>query len=125
NASATRQRSHVPPPVGLASDAGIGVSGSWVIDIFGGNQLAALAAAAQAQATDEARRDFEVALTASVATAYMQLRGLQRQRAIVEENVAVRADTVHLTQVRYQAGLATDLDVARAQTQLQRAQASV
>jgi len=125
NASATRQRSHVPPPVGLASDAGIGVSGSWVIDIFGGNQLAALAAAAQAQATDEARRDFEVALTASVATAYIQLRGLQRQRAIVEENIVVRADTVHLTQVRYQAGLATDLDVARAQTQLQRAQASV
>ncbi len=125
SASASRQRSHLPPPAGIASDVGVGVSGTWAVDIFGGNQLTALAAIAQAEATNEARRDFEVALIANVATAYIQLRGLQRQRAILDENVAVRADTLQLTQVRYRAGLASDLDVARAQTQLQQAQASV
>lgn len=124
-ANASRQRSHLPPPVGIESDVGVGVSGAWVVDIFGGNQLEALAATAQAEATDEARRDFEVALMANVATAYVELRGLQRQRAILDENIAVRADTLQLTQVRYRAGLATDLDVARAQTQLQQAQALV
>jgi NodT family efflux transporter outer membrane factor (OMF) lipoprotein len=123
--SASRQKSHVPPPAGMATDAGIGIGGSWTVDVFGGNQLAALAATARAAATDEARRDFEVSLTASVATTYMQLRGLQRQLEILDGNIAARADTLHLTQVRYEAGLATDLDVARAETQLRQVQASL
>ena len=123
--SASRQKSHVPPPAGMASDAGVGLGGTWSVDVFGGNQLAALAASARAAATDEARRDFEVSLSAGVATTYMELRGLQRQLEIVERNIAARADTLHLTQVRYQAGLATDLDVARAETQLRQIQASL
>ena len=124
-AAASRQRSNMPPPAGTSNDAALGTSGSWTIDIFGANQLAALAATAEAEASEEARRDFEVALTANVATVYAELRGLQTQRAILDANIAVRADTLHLTRVRYDAGLATDLDVARAETQLQRLEAEI
>src|SRR4030095_2794888 len=88
--NASRERTHLPPPVGTNEDSAVGVSGIWNIDIFGGNQLAALAATAQAAATDEARRDFEVALTANVATSYMQLRGLQSQLDILTRNIAAR-----------------------------------
>src|SRR5262245_54268701 len=116
--NASRERTHLPPPVGTNEDSAVSVSGIWNIDIFGGTQLAALAAAAQAAATDEARRDFEVALTANVATSYMHLRGLQSQLDILTRNIAARADTLHLTRVRFEAGLATDLDVAQAETQL-------
>jgi NodT family efflux transporter outer membrane factor (OMF) lipoprotein len=101
------------------------VAGAWAIDVFGGDQLEALAVAAQAAATDETRRDFEVALTANVASAYVRLRGLQRQRAILEQNIAARADTLHLNRVRDEAGLATDLDVSQAETQLRQVEASV
>jgi NodT family efflux transporter outer membrane factor (OMF) lipoprotein len=124
-ADAARLRSHVPPPARMITDSAVGVSGLWDIDIFGGNQLRGLAQTAQASATEEARRDFEVALTANVATAYMQLRGLQRQLEILSQNIGARADTLHLTKVRYQAGLATDLDVSRAETQLRQVEASV
>jgi NodT family efflux transporter outer membrane factor (OMF) lipoprotein len=122
-ALAAKERAHFPPPVYTAREAAAGLGGSWTIDVFGDNQLAALAAVAQAQASLEARRDFEVALSAQIATVYMSLRGAQRERVILAENIGVRADTLQLTQARYQAGLATDLDVARAQTQLEQAQA--
>jgi NodT family efflux transporter outer membrane factor (OMF) lipoprotein len=121
----SRAREHLPPPAGDIERSAVGVGGSWNIDIFGGSQLAALAATAQASATDEARRDFEVALTASVATSYTQLRGLQRQLVIVTSNIATRADTMHLMRVRFEAGLATDLDVAQAETQLREVEAAV
>jgi NodT family efflux transporter outer membrane factor (OMF) lipoprotein len=125
DSSVSRARTHLPPPAGRVDQSAVGVSGSWDVDVFGGNQLAALAAVAQASATDEARRDFEVALTASVASSYVQLRGLQRQLAIVNGNIAARTDTLHLTRVRYEAGLATDLDVSQAETQLRQVEAAV
>jgi NodT family efflux transporter outer membrane factor (OMF) lipoprotein len=124
-ATASHERTHLPPPAGNVDQGAIGVSGFWTIDIFGGTQLDALAATAQARATEEARRDFEVALTATVATSYMQVRGLQRQLDILAQNIATRADTVHLTRVRFEAGLATDLEVAQAETQLRQIEASV
>jgi NodT family efflux transporter outer membrane factor (OMF) lipoprotein len=122
-ASAQKQRTNVPPPVGDVSDSAAGLGGSWTIDVFGANHLAVLAATAQANAAEESRRDFEVALTASVGTLYVQLRGLQRELEILEDNVATRADTLSLIDARYRAGLATDLDVARAETQLRQAEA--
>jgi NodT family efflux transporter outer membrane factor (OMF) lipoprotein len=124
-ASALKERVNVPPPAGDVSDSAAGLGGSWTIDVFGANHLAVLAATAQASATDEARRDFEVALTASVGTVYVQLRGLQRELEILEDNIATRADTLSLIDARYRAGLASDLDVARAETQLRQAEAAV
>jgi NodT family efflux transporter outer membrane factor (OMF) lipoprotein len=124
-ASVQQQRTNVPPPVGDVSDSAAGLGGSWTIDAFGANHLAVLAATAQASAAEESRRDFEVALTASVGTLYVQLRGLQRELEILEDNVSTRADTLSLIGARYRAGLATDLDVARAETQLRQAEAGV
>jgi NodT family efflux transporter outer membrane factor (OMF) lipoprotein len=125
NASGTRQRTDIPPPVGSVTDSQIGIGGSWVIDIFGGNQLTTLAATAQASASVEARRDFEVTLIATISTIYVQFRGLQNQLAILDDTITSRSDTVHLTEVRYRAGLATDLDVTRAETQLHVIEATV
>lgn len=119
----SRVRTHVPPPGGIVDDAGIGVAGSWDIDVFGADQLQTLAAQAQAQASIESRRDFAVALAASVGVTYVNLRGLQRQFAILKENAVARSSTVELTRARYTAGLATDLDVARAEVQLEQVEA--
>jgi NodT family efflux transporter outer membrane factor (OMF) lipoprotein len=92
-----------------------GFDASWEIDVFGGVQRSIEAARADEQASLDARRDVLVTLLAEVARYYVDLRGLQRELAIARENVRSQEDTVELTRSRFQAGLATDLDVARAE----------
>ena len=89
-----------------------------------GNWTSSAAFAAQSKPrTDEAaaidsRRDALISLLAEVARNYIDVRGLQRELAIARDNVKAQQDTVDLTRSRFQAGLATDLDVARAEAQV-------
>jgi NodT family efflux transporter outer membrane factor (OMF) lipoprotein len=92
-----------------------GFDASWEIDFFGGVQRSIEAARADEQASVEARRDALVTLLAEVARNYIDLRGSQRELAIARENVRSQQDTVELTRSRFQAGLTSDLDVARAE----------
>ncbi|NCS60547.1 MAG: TolC family protein, partial [Rhodoferax sp.] len=55
-------------------------------------------------------------MTAEVALAYIQLRGLQEQLTLAQHNLASQLETLQLTQWRTQAGLVTSLEVAQAQT---------
>src|SRR3989441_11015105 len=59
----------------------------------------------------------------SVARNYFELRGLQARTAIVRRNIDVQRETQRLADGRFRAGLATDLDVARATAQLESTQA--
>jgi outer membrane protein, multidrug efflux system len=88
---------------------------SWEIDLFGGVRRDREAALAQVQATEEARRDVLVTLLADVARTYVELRGAQRQLSILDETLRTEQDTLGLVKARADAGLATDLDVARAE----------
>jgi multidrug efflux system outer membrane protein len=91
-----------------------GFDASWEIDVFGGVRRDKEAALAQAQATEEAQRDVLVTLLADVARTYVDLRGAQRQLTILDETLRTEQDTLGLVRARANAGLATDLDVARA-----------
>src|SRR5690348_5197836 len=95
-----------------------GFDASWEIDIFGGVRRSIEAARADEAAAIDARRDALVSLLAEVARNYIDVRGLQRELAIARDNVKAQQDTVDLTRSRFQAGLATDLDVARAEAQV-------
>jgi multidrug efflux system outer membrane protein len=92
-----------------------GFDASWEIDVFGGVRRDKEAALAQVQATEEARRDVLVTLLADVARNYVELRGAQRQLAILDDTLRSEQDTLGLVKARADAGLATDLDVARAE----------
>jgi outer membrane protein, multidrug efflux system len=92
-----------------------GFDASWEIDVFGGVRRDKEAALAQVQATEEARRDVLVTLSADVARNYVELRGAQRQLAILDETLRAQQDTLALVRARADAGLATDLDVSRAE----------
>ncbi|MGH8612513.1 MAG: efflux transporter outer membrane subunit [Gammaproteobacteria bacterium] len=111
----------VPGPQGVdlvvpRADAVSGeLSLAWEIDVFGGNRLEAQAAA-QALGAEEGRRAVQVGLLAQVATSYLDLRGAQRQTAILRENIAVQRERLRLLQSFFRAGLATELDIARQQT---------
>jgi multidrug efflux system outer membrane protein len=102
-----------------------GFDASWEIDVFGGVRRNIEAARADEQAAIEAGRDAMVSLLAEVARNYIQLRGVQRELAISVENIRSQQDTVDLTRSRFQAGLATDLDVARAEAQVATTRATV
>jgi NodT family efflux transporter outer membrane factor (OMF) lipoprotein len=102
-----------------------GFDASWEVDVFGGVRRSVEAAKADEAASIESRRDTMISLLAEVARNYIDLRGLQRELAIAAENIRSQQDTVDLTRSRFQAGLATDLDVARAEAQVATTRAEV
>lgn len=92
---------------------------SWEIDVFGGVRRGIEAANADLAAEIENRRDVLVTLLAEVARNYVELRSSQRQAAIARANLQAQQETLELTRVRFTAGLVSDLDVARAEAQVQ------
>jgi multidrug efflux system outer membrane protein len=103
----------------------LGFDASWEIDFFGGHRRAVEAATADVAATAEARRDVLVSLLAEVARNYSELRGFQRRLEITNQNIALQQDSLHLTQVRADAGLGTQFDVERQTAQLDSTRALV
>jgi NodT family efflux transporter outer membrane factor (OMF) lipoprotein len=94
-----------------------GFDASWEIDVFGGIRRGVEAADADVAASVEARRDVLVTLLAEVARNYVEVRSLQAQLAIARQNLEAQRKTLDLTQARFQAGRAAELDVVRAQAQ--------
>ena len=92
-----------------------GFDASWEIDVFGGVRRDEEAALAQVQAAEEGREDVLVTLAADVARNYVELRGAERQIEIVDQTVESQRETLALARSRFDAGLAAELDVARAQ----------
>lgn len=95
-----------------------GFDADWEIDVFGGVRRSVEAADATIEATEYSRRDILVTLLGDVARNYIELRGAQRRIAVARGNLKTQQDSLDLTRVRFDAGLASDLDVARAQAQI-------
>lgn len=124
-ATAADVRQNAPPPLGYVRQAGIGVAASWTPDVFGGERLAVLAAEAQASGRQERLSELRLALAANTAAAYIDLRWAQSELQILKDNEKIRSRALRLTQERLHFGLATQLDVARAQNQLSDLQARI
>jgi len=84
--------------------------------VFGANQSAVANSEADLQVAKANLRDVQLSMTAEVALAYIQLRGLQAQISIAEHNLASQTETLQITQWRAQAGLVTSLEVEQAKT---------
>lgn len=93
-----------------------GLDASWELDIFGANRSAVANSEADLQAAKASLRDVQLSMTAEVALAYIQLRGLQAQLGIARHNLNSQQETLQITRWREQAGLVTSLEVAQAQT---------
>jgi NodT family efflux transporter outer membrane factor (OMF) lipoprotein len=124
-ATAADQRENTPPPLGYVRQAGFGVAASWTPDVFGGERLAVLAAQAQVAGREAALDELRLALAANTAGAYIDLRWAQTELQILNDNEQIRSRALKLTQERLHYGLSTQLDVARAQNQLQDLQAQI
>lgn len=96
----------------------VGFDASWEIDIFGGTRRSIESANASYQASVDERGDVVLTLLAEVSRNYIELRGAQRRLAVAEDNLAIQQDALSLTQSQFNAGLASRLDVLRAQAEV-------
>ncbi len=102
-----------------------GFDASWELDLFGHVRRSAEAAGAELGAQQASLADTRVSVAAEVARNYFQLRGAQRQLAVARENLANQGEALRLTQVRYEAGRVTELDVDSARSRLKATEATL
>ncbi|QBQ98858.1 efflux transporter outer membrane subunit [Paraburkholderia pallida] len=102
-----------------------GFDASWEIDVFGGTRRGIEAANAAYEASVAGRGDAALLLTGEIARDYVVLRGAQRQLAVAQENLSIQRDTLALTRSQFDAGLASRLDVLRAQAQVEATEAEI
>ena len=91
---------------------------AWELDFFGRVRRSVEAAEADIAAAEENQRDILVTLVAEVARNYAELRGVQSQLVVTRNNIQAQQESVEITNVRFQSGLTTGLDVAQAEAQL-------
>lgn len=89
---------------------------SWELDIFGSIRQRVKAQKETFAASKEEYTAVMVSLSAQVASSYIQLRELQQELKVVERNCASQAAVLKITEVRYNTGLVSKLDVAQAKS---------
>jgi NodT family efflux transporter outer membrane factor (OMF) lipoprotein len=99
------------------------VTASWAPDIFGGVRRAVEASVATAQATAADLETTRLLLESELALDYFQLHGLDAEKLLLDTNVKAYEQALQLTMNRYNQGVASQVDVAQAQTQLEQTRA--
>jgi NodT family efflux transporter outer membrane factor (OMF) lipoprotein len=102
-----------------------GFDAAWELDIFGRFQRELEAAAYDAEALADARDWIVVTVAADVARAYLDIRALQGELAVLRKNIGVAQGGFDLAQTRFQRGLTNEMDVALAQRHLATLQANI
>jgi len=91
---------------------------SWEPDFWGRIRNTVKANSLAAQATLADLENVRLTVQAEVAVDYFQLRVLDAQKQLLDATMIAYQESLKLTQAQYGAGLASDQDVAQAETQL-------
>src|SRR6201994_797935 len=127
--SAARERQsqnrplYVPGSKTTYNDLVLQGQASWEPDLWGNirRQVELQRANAQASAADLANVDLSI--RSELATDYFELRGLDTQQRLLDSTVQQFQQYLDLTKTRFTGGVATESDVALAQTQLDQTRA--
>lgn len=101
------------------------LSMSWEVDVFGSIRKRVKAQKENFAASKEEYTGVMISLTAEVASAYINLRELQQELSVVLKNCASQEEVLKITEVRYNTGLVSKLDVAQAKSVFYSTKASI
>lgn len=102
-----------------------GFAAGWELDLFGKYRRAIEAAQYDIGAAAAARNLVLISLVADVTRAYLDLRALQMQLAVLRKNIEVARRYVDFVQERFRRGITNELDVTLAQRQEAQLQSEV
>ena len=105
-------------------DVYLGVS-SWEIDFFGRIRSLKDKALEEYLATDQARRSTQIMLVSTVAQAYLALAADREALQLVSSTLQSQETTYNMIKKRYDVGMASGLDLRRAQSQVDMARRDV
>jgi len=124
-ASATRERFSTHRPLatstvsGTTNDFVLSADMSYEPDVWGRVRSNVAAYRANAQTSFADLESVSLSLHAELATDYFQARELDAEARLLDSTVASYERALQLTDSRYQGGVASQVDVAQAQTQLE------
>jgi NodT family efflux transporter outer membrane factor (OMF) lipoprotein len=123
SASRTQESTHRPLFSTLSSsslfdDFQVSGSASWEPDLWGRVRHLVQASRESAQASAGDLETMSLSLHAELANDYFELRGLDRQKELLDSTVVAFQKSVDLTTSRFKRGLSSGSDLALAQTQL-------
>jgi multidrug efflux system outer membrane protein len=128
----TRQRAS-PASQGLPNDASISATTLWraqagvsyEADLFGRVASTVDAATADVQQSEALFRSVQLVLQADVAQGYFTVRELDAEQELYSGTVTLRSQTLDLVQKRFDEGDISELDLARAKSELASAQSEL
>jgi NodT family efflux transporter outer membrane factor (OMF) lipoprotein len=101
------------------NDFQLPIDASWEPDVWGRVRRTVEAALSEAQASAADLAGVDLSLHAELALDYFELRGLDTQKQLLDSTVVAYQKALDLTESRYKGGIASAVDVAQAQTQLE------
>jgi multidrug efflux system outer membrane protein len=104
--------------------AGVGTA-SWELDLFGRVRSLKSAALEQYLATEQARAAAQIALVGAVANSYLALAADRENLRLAQETLAAQQASYELILRTRDAGMASDLDLRQAQSQVEAARVDI
>ncbi|WP_448873529.1 efflux transporter outer membrane subunit [Desulfobulbus propionicus] len=101
------------------------LNAGWEIDLWGRIRRSTEAARAQLIASEEGRRAVILTLVGNVASAYINLRDLDRQLEISRNTAKSRGESYALFKERFAGGIISDLELSQNRSQYEEALASI
>lgn len=111
----------VPDNVRISNNFQASLNVGWELDIWGKIRRLTEAARADLLAAEEGRRTVILTLVTSVATAYVELRNLDKQLEIANRTLESRKKTLDLFEMKFEGGVISQLEVAQIESEYEQA----
>jgi outer membrane protein, multidrug efflux system len=98
---------------------------SWELDLWGRVRRSVEGAKARMAAAAGELESAKLSIQSEIAIDYFNVCALEAQHTLLEQTIEAYQRSLQLTQNRHQSGIATELDVAQAETQLRSAEAQL
>lgn len=119
-----RQTTGEDSPISSVYQSGLSVT-SFELDLFGRVRNLSRAALAQYLATEEARKAAQISLVSSVAGVYLQLLADEELLRITRQTLETRQESMRLTQLRFDNGIASRFELQQARSLVETALATL